>query len=260
MTKPTLSPGRSPLILVVDDDNALRSLLVLALRGDGYQIEEAVNGRDCLAKYQRLQPDLVLLDAMMPEMDGFEACQNLKTLAGDSPLPILMITFLDDRDSIEQAFACGATDYITKPIHWAVLKQRVRHLLAASHCFQRGTPNLQSDWESLLSSLLAALAQTPEITPELAPILRECLAALGADRLELYDAEGGLRLEISEANPAVAPKPTIWAIPLTARSRRLGVLNLHRRDAQAWEGSRQGRCQDLANLLALALLTESTVD
>ncbi|MBJ7900957.1 MAG: response regulator [Cyanobacteria bacterium RI_101] len=257
MTDSELSPGRSPLILVVDDDSALRSLLVLALRGDGYRIEEAVNGRDCLAKYQRLQPDLVLLDAMMPEMDGFETCQNLRELGGDKPAPVLMITFLDDRDSIEQAFACGATDYITKPIHWAVLKQRVRHLLAAARCFQGSAPNPQSDWEPRLSRLLAALAQTPEITPELAPILRECLAALGADRVELYDAEGGLILAIPEAKPAVDSTPTIWAIPLMAGPRRLGVLNLHRQDAQAGEERQQSRCQDLANLLALALLTRS---
>lgn len=256
MTDPQVSPGLPPLILVADDDSALRSLLVLALRGDGYRLEEAVNGRDCLAKYERLQPDLVLLDAMMPEMDGFETCQNLQALGGNKPAPILMITFLDDRDSIEQAFVCGATDYITKPIHWAVLKQRVRHLLAASRCFQ-GSVNSQSSWETCLRRLLAALAENPEITPQLAPLLRECLTALAADGLELYDAEGGLMLAIPEANPAANPQPTVLAIPLMVGSRSLGRLSLQGGDPQDKDELRSARRQDLAHLLALALLARS---
>jgi CheY-like chemotaxis protein len=121
-----------PLILIVDDDNSIRSLLKLAIKNKGYRVEEATNGEECLSVYQRCQPDLVLLDAIMPVMDGFTCCRRLCQLAQDKEIPILMLTFLDDQDSIDQAFEAGATDYITKPIHWAVLFQRVKRLLTAS--------------------------------------------------------------------------------------------------------------------------------
>jgi len=104
-------------ILVVDDDAITRSLLILSLKKEGYQVEEATNGVECLQKYQRLQPDLVLLDALMPEMDGFQCCQQLREISSSQFLPILMITFLDDNDSLDKAFNAGATDYMTKPIH-----------------------------------------------------------------------------------------------------------------------------------------------
>ena len=123
-----ISDRSTPVVLITDDDNALRSLLVMALKAEGYEIEEAINGEEFLVKYARLQPDLVLLDAVMPEMDGFSCCQHIRALPDRPQIPILMITFLDDRESIDQAFQAGATDYITKPIHWSVLRQRVRYL------------------------------------------------------------------------------------------------------------------------------------
>ena len=116
----------SPLIFVVDDDKSMRMLLRLALEQEGYQVLEAQDGAAALAAYQLQKPDAILLDAMMPGMDGFACCTKLRTL---SNVPVLMITVLDDPDSVEQAFAVGATDYITKPIHWAVLRHRLRRVL-----------------------------------------------------------------------------------------------------------------------------------
>lgn len=127
-----LVPENSPLFLVVDDDKSMRMILRLALEQEGYQVVEAQNGEACLAAYQQHQPEAVLLDAMMPVMDGFACCRQLRTLSGNDGIPILMITVLDDPDSVDQAFEVGATDYITKPIHWTVLRQRVRRLLQQS--------------------------------------------------------------------------------------------------------------------------------
>ena len=73
---------------------------------------------------------MVLLDGIMPVMDGFASCAALRELLGELCPPVLMITALDDRESVDKAFAVGATDYVTKPIHWAVLRQRVRRILA----------------------------------------------------------------------------------------------------------------------------------
>lgn len=127
----------TPLILIVEDDRATRTLLKIAMEEEGYQVIEAKDGQQCLIEYHRYHPDMVLLDAIMPEMDGFTCCEKLcKNDLGDYT-PILMITALDDQDSIDQAFAVGAIDYVTKPIHWAVLAQRVKRLLSTNKALQQ---------------------------------------------------------------------------------------------------------------------------
>ncbi len=124
--------SQKPLILITDDDRSMRTLLNLAMTEEGYDAVEAKNGEQCLGEYQLRKPDAILLDAVMPNMDGFSCCEKIRQLPGGELIPILMITVLDDQKSIEQAFNCGATDYITKPIYWAVLSQRMRRLLATN--------------------------------------------------------------------------------------------------------------------------------
>ena len=133
----------SPLVLVVDDDNAMRFLLAQALRQEGYEVIEAQNGEEGLMFYAQVHPEIVLMDALMPVMDGFTCCAQLRALPEGDLIPVLMITCLDDQTSVDQAFAAGATDYVTKPIHWAVLRQRVRRLLETS----RATRELRQQTE-----------------------------------------------------------------------------------------------------------------
>ncbi len=121
----------SPAILVVDDERVLRLVLRRAMEKEGYRVTEACNGRHCLDIFQQQQPDIVLLDAMMPDLDGFSCCTEMQKLLGDNCPPILMITVLDDQESVDRAFEAGATDYITKPIDWKVLTQRVNRLLTS---------------------------------------------------------------------------------------------------------------------------------
>ena len=118
-----------PIVLVVDDDRITRQLLRRAMEQEGYQVVEAGNGEECLKAYQNYQPHIILIDAMMPVMDGFTCCTYLQKLPGGDRTPILMITSLDDKESIARAFAVGASEYVTKPIHWFVLLQRVRRLI-----------------------------------------------------------------------------------------------------------------------------------
>jgi PleD family two-component response regulator len=125
-----------PLILVVDDDKSMRMLLRVALEQEGYQVLEAQNGQACLAAYQNYQPDAILLDAVMPVMDGFTCCAQLRIFPNSEHTPVLMLTVLDDPDAVERAFAVGATDYITKPIQWAVLRHRLRRLIQQSRIYQ----------------------------------------------------------------------------------------------------------------------------
>lgn len=127
----------APKILIVDDDRSTRLLLRRAMEGQGYQVVEVDDGKACLAAYSEIQPDMVLLDALMPVMDGFSCCRQLQQLPGSDCTPVLMITALEDQASVDRAFEAGATDYITKPIHWAVLRQRVRRLIEQSRLYRQ---------------------------------------------------------------------------------------------------------------------------
>ncbi|NJR61181.1 MAG: PleD family two-component system response regulator [Cyanobacteria bacterium CRU_2_1] len=122
-------PNEAPLILIVDDEKLMRMQLRQSLEQQGYRVAEATDGDECLLLYAELNPDMVLLDALMPMMDGFTCCHKLQALAGENAAPVLMITGLEDNASVDQAFAVGATDFITKPIHWAVLLHRVKRII-----------------------------------------------------------------------------------------------------------------------------------
>ena len=124
-------------VLVVDDDRSTRSALRYALELNGFMVHEAESGTSAIDLLSRCKPDLVLLDAVMPGTDGFATCTQLKELPGGVDIPVLMITSLDDRQSIERAFAAGASDYITKPLHLNVVVQRVRRTIDASRSERR---------------------------------------------------------------------------------------------------------------------------
>jgi len=128
--------GKYSNILVVDDDRTVRMALVDAFTRENYQVEEASNGMQALNICKRHMPDLVLMDAVMPELDGFDACQMIRELPHGGDIPVLMITALDDEQSIVRAFSSGATDYVSKPINFSVIKQRVARLIKASKAEQ----------------------------------------------------------------------------------------------------------------------------
>lgn len=119
-------------ILVVDDDRSIRLLLVNAFRREDYEIEQAADGMQAIEICRRHMPDLILMDAVMPEMDGFDACQAIRDIPNGADIPVLMITGLEDEGSIVRAFSSGATDYISKPINFSVMKQRVARLIKAN--------------------------------------------------------------------------------------------------------------------------------
>jgi diguanylate cyclase (GGDEF)-like protein len=92
-------------------------------------VVEAVNGVEAVELFRKLHPDLVLLDVMMPVMDGFAACAAMRELDPERTVPIIMLTGLDDVTSVDRAFDAGSTDFITKPINWSLFSQRVRYAL-----------------------------------------------------------------------------------------------------------------------------------
>ena len=149
-----LANGKSAVILVADDDAFIRHMLNRYLDREGYQVIEAANGEEALDLYVAHQPDLVLLDALMPSMDGFEVCKRLQAMAEGQLAPVLMITGLEDEKSVDYAFEIGVVDYVTKPIHWAVLRQRVRRLIQQHRLeIQLRNANLQLQQLTMLDSL-----------------------------------------------------------------------------------------------------------
>jgi diguanylate cyclase (GGDEF)-like protein/PAS domain S-box-containing protein len=124
------------VVLVVDDDCVGRTLVQEALTIEGFSVVEADDGENVAALFESHRPDLVLMDALMPGMDGFQACKALRELPGGLDVPVLMLTGLGDVDSIAQAFEAGATDFATKPIPWQVLAHRARYMLRAKRAVE----------------------------------------------------------------------------------------------------------------------------
>jgi diguanylate cyclase (GGDEF)-like protein/PAS domain S-box-containing protein len=123
-----------PRILVVDDDPMIRLLVNQVLQANSYQVIEAQHGREGLAKFNALAPDLVLLDVMMPEMDGFSCLTEMR--AASEKVPIVMMTAIEDAQAVEDAFRLGATDFIGKPIQWPLLPHRISYVLRSHRTTQ----------------------------------------------------------------------------------------------------------------------------
>lgn len=115
-------------ILVVDDDRSTRYVINGALAAEGYAIREVNNGFSALELCKEQMPDIILLDAMMPDMDGFETCRQILKAARDKLPVIIIMTALSDDESIENAFNAGAMDFLPKPLNLTLLKMRINRL------------------------------------------------------------------------------------------------------------------------------------
>ena len=126
----TSSPSR---ILIVDDNQQNCELLEAYLSGEGYQIDVAYDGVTTLERVGVDQPDLILLDIMMPKLSGYEVCQQLKLKEETRNIPVIMVTALNEVAAIEKAVKAGADDFLTKPVNKLELTTRVRSLLRVRH-------------------------------------------------------------------------------------------------------------------------------
>jgi signal transduction histidine kinase len=129
-------PPTPPRILIVDDDPIVTSLMRATLENDRFSVIEAADGAEGLQAYEQYRPDLLLVDVVMPGMDGYELCRELRSRPLSAYVPIVMATSRDDVASIARAYDAGATDFIPKPINWLVLNHRIRYILRASRAFE----------------------------------------------------------------------------------------------------------------------------
>ena len=123
-------------VLLVDDDEVTLLLTTMALRERGFEVTEVRSGEQALALLTDWMPDIIVLDAMMPGLDGFDTCRELREMPGFADLPVLMLTGLDDEASINRAYQVGATDFFVKSNQWSLLAGRLRHVLRSARTLQ----------------------------------------------------------------------------------------------------------------------------
>ncbi len=150
------------LVLIVDDDRLMRRIAAAALDPARFRVLEAGDGREALGLAAMRPPDVVLLDALMPTMDGYECCRRLRQMPGLEQIPILMITGVEDDESIDKAFEVGATDHITKPVRPRSLRNRVNTLIRALEV-ERKIRRAKREWEATFDAVSDLILLTDEL-------------------------------------------------------------------------------------------------
>ncbi|MEO8301247.1 MAG: ATP-binding protein [Rhizomicrobium sp.] len=173
---PSLNTARKPSILIVDDDEIVRAIMRAELETDGFEVNEAADGVEACKSCWSSLPDLVIADVIMPRMDGFTLCRELRANPLSQFVPILQATGLDDVASIEKAYEAGATDFIGKPLNWAILKHRVRYVLRSAYAFDA----LRRNQETLIAAKDAAEAANRAKSEFLANMSHELRTPLNA--------------------------------------------------------------------------------
>jgi DNA-binding response OmpR family regulator len=148
-----VSPVQEPrdIILLVDDSPDSLSFLTDALEQSGYSVLIATSGASALSIVERITPDLILLDAMMPAMDGFETCARLKGLSGVAQVPVIFMTGLTETEHVVRALEAGGVDYLTKPINIDELRARIRVHLSNARSAQSARVALDAAGRHLLA-------------------------------------------------------------------------------------------------------------
>ena len=154
------------LVLVVDDASKNLQVVGAMLDRVGYATTFATSGQQALDRIQTAKPDLILLDLMMPEMDGLQVCKHLKANAAHCEIPVIFLTASHDRDHLLQSFEQGAVDYITKPFHPPELLARVRTHLELKHT------------KDVLEQTLSELIEAREAALEAARLKSQFLATM----------------------------------------------------------------------------------
>jgi diguanylate cyclase (GGDEF)-like protein/PAS domain S-box-containing protein len=152
---------KSPMIFIVDDDQLVRDTFQDVLNGSGFLTATAPDGNSAVNRFTELQPDLILLDLLMPGKDGIMTCQEIRAIPEGRYLPIVMVTGMNDTDLIHRAFEAGATDFVVKPVKPALLVYRVHYMLRAS----RSIKNLAESEERLASAQRIAHLGNWELNP-----------------------------------------------------------------------------------------------
>jgi DNA-binding response OmpR family regulator/DNA-binding CsgD family transcriptional regulator len=167
--------GAARLVLVVDDDPDARGMVVKALDGAGYQAMTAADGAGALALVDKAAPDLIVLDAVMPGLSGFETCRRLKARPNAAHVPVIFMTGLSETEHVVEGLNAGGVDYVTKPLVLDELLARIHVHLANAQMAHSARVALDVAGRSLLAADLEGhvLWRTPQAARMLEPLLAE---------------------------------------------------------------------------------------
>ncbi|MEA5113610.1 MAG: EAL domain-containing protein [Geobacteraceae bacterium] len=132
-----MSQRNVPMVLVVDDDPAIRLMAREVLALEGFDVVDADRGDTAVECFLSLRPDIVMLDVVMPGLDGFQVCAALRELPGGESIPVVMMTGMNDDDSVKRAYEAGATQFISKPVHWVNLGHQMNYILRAKKTYEK---------------------------------------------------------------------------------------------------------------------------
>lgn len=257
-----------PSILVVDDSNLLRGILREELEAEGYQVHLAEEGASALEMARDLRPDVVLLDVILPEMDGFEVCRRLKSSTDTSDIPVLLLSSRNELKDKLEGFEAGCDDYLTKPFFTKELLARLRASLRTRDVIESGK-RLGQFYLEMLVGIGSAITSPFKVDDEVEVILRQALVAVRSGRgaimfldpergnLEVKGVHGfapgegpaiGERFRISDKLPLMAPaegessqgiriyedgERSTAFVPIVARERLIGGIEIDRSERPA---------------------------
>jgi two-component system cell cycle sensor histidine kinase/response regulator CckA len=158
-------------VLIVDDERHNRKLLEVMLTPEGLLLQTAASGEEALAMVAQQPPDLILLDVMMPGMDGYQVAAHIKSKVATKNIPIIMVTALDDRDARVRGLSTGAEDFLTKPVDRTELCVRVRNLLrlkAYGNYYDKYSQMLEGEVVSRTADLVERMKQAVVLTEQAA--------------------------------------------------------------------------------------------
>ena len=192
----------SARVLVVDDIEQNRKLLTDKLKNEYFHVVTAVDGEDAIERALAEEPDVILMDIMMPRLNGIDACRRLKTDPRTEHIPIVLVTALNEREDRLRGLGAGADDFLTKPVSLAVLAARVRALLRRTAASSTNLVTRGALAYDLTSRTCAVGGEEVTLTAREDQLLRVLLLANGAcvDRQELLDAVWGPESGVDPTN------------------------------------------------------------
>jgi DNA-binding response OmpR family regulator/DNA-binding CsgD family transcriptional regulator len=197
------SPG--DIVMMVDDDGDELGMLGQAMEHAGFGTLAAVSGNAALELLGRAIPDLIVLDALMPGLDGFETCRRIKADTRLSHLPVIFMTGLKDPEDIVRGLECGGVDYVTKPVNIAELVARVRIHIANSRVAFGARVALDATGRYLLAT--DGTGQVRWTTPQAGSLLTDAFGAVSAADIRLPDSVAALVRHLIQAGEADKPQP-----------------------------------------------------
>jgi DNA-binding NarL/FixJ family response regulator len=208
-----VSGAERDLVLIVDDDPDARAFLAAALAADGYASAQAADGARGLTLAEQLRPGLVLMDAVMPGLSGFEACRRLKETAGLADIPVIFMTGLSQTEHVVQGFQAGGVDYVTKPVVIEELLARIRVHLANAQLSMSARAALDVAGRALVA--LDAEGRVLWKTPQAARLLA---ASGGEPDAELSAALHELAVEARDLPPVATADGLRLQLALVGRA------------------------------------------